>query len=59
MLPINTPLVPTVSRFLDGDWNTHYEWLRRIMNTLQSMTTPLVKLQDPPDSFFPLLLESQ
>jgi len=49
MLPITTTLVPTVSRFLNDDWNNLLEWTdRHITHTLS--TSPPVNSQATPDS---------
>ena len=48
MLPVYSTLVPTVSRFLDDDWNISCDCLDKALAPKQSIT-PLPNIQDPPD----------
>lgn len=49
MLPITTALVPTVSRFLNDDWNNLFDWSNRPISH-QTSTLPPVNFQDSSDS---------
>ncbi len=49
MLPINSTLVPTVSRFLNDDWNHLFDWSDRPLAHLSSSLPP-VNFKDTDES---------
>ena len=50
MLPVKTSLLPTVSRFLEDDWNSLFDWTNRNFALNQS-TLPSVNIQENADNF--------
>ena len=50
MLPVKTSLLPTVSRFLEDDWNSLFDWTNRNFALHQS-TLPSVNIQENADNF--------
>jgi HSP20 family protein len=45
MLPIKRSMLPTVSRFLDDDWNSLFDWSNRNFSTA-STTLPSVNVKE-------------
>ena len=50
MLPVKTSLLPTVSRFLDDDWNNLFDWSNRNF-TIPQATLPAVNIKESGESF--------
>jgi HSP20 family protein len=50
MLPVNKTLVPTVSRFLDDDWNKLFDWSSSASADHHS-TVPPANIQETPEQF--------
>jgi HSP20 family protein len=50
MLPVKNPLLPTVSRFFDDDWNSLFDWTNR--NYSRTATTlPSVNVKQNDDEY--------
>ena len=50
MLPVKSSLLPTVSRFIDDDWNSLFDWANRNHSTPVS-TLPSVNIKETGDEF--------
>lgn len=50
MLPVSNVLLPTVSRFLDDDWNSLFDWSNRNFSNT-STTLPAVNIRETADEF--------
>jgi HSP20 family protein len=50
MLPVTRNLLPTVSRFLDEDWNSLFDWTNRNFSTTAT-TVPSVNIKEEADQF--------
>ncbi|PSR12910.1 MAG: heat-shock protein [Bacteroidetes bacterium] len=50
MLPVTRNLLPTVSRFLDDDWNGLFDWTNRNFSNTAT-TLPSVNIKEEADQF--------
>ncbi len=50
MLPIKRNLLPTVSRFIDDDWNSLFDWNKKDFS-FPSMTLPAVNVKETKEDF--------
>ncbi len=50
MLPVKSNLLPTVSRFIDDDWNSLFNWSNHNFST-QSTTLPSVNIVETTDDY--------
>ncbi len=50
MLPVKSTLLPTVSKFLDDDWNTLFDWSNRNF-TRTSTTLPSVNIRETGEEY--------
>ncbi|MDX1684291.1 MAG: Hsp20 family protein [Saprospiraceae bacterium] len=50
MLPVKSSLLPTVSRFLEDDWNKLFDWSNRNFSATET-TLPSVNIRENADAF--------